>query len=702
MDYRGRHYPDDLPDEDPFEDRLRIDAGGVTPSEPEDRDPLPGEPPPRHGKPIGPMDMPPRPLVAEELDHDATALTGDYDAWAGRVRKVFYGDATGSMTGNEQEIQVERCSCEWGTNNDPSPYEIPMAASQPSSAYIAALPFPVRHDQVAYHVAVGDIVTVLTGRDGRAWFMSDELPFIGQVIMRAVTAADGAATAPPGSPNDGDIYIVNGVGTGAFAGHNNDIATYTAATTSWSFTDAQIFDRATVGATNYIFSGTTWGTSTYASASESNTGGAGILCLCVRRQALTGDPAGATFYGATRAALQDADSVNIDYDQVLVISPTNTAHGFRTGDYVVVERRGRYYFARPVRECFPAITTDAGPDGEDDYVTNHYWVKEEEHPVVYGAANAWTATPAVRSATDPSGSGGRFGRWVDAQNIAEPANGHWLPVGTRVLVYVVQHVTTGAHGYLFRALPWPCVEATYDPLATDNNYLYDANARAAPTADDITGDPSDGDHSWASGFMYRDANGKMNPWVVLDLTNYPTDSDIAGYFCYHATHDPLKTGGKTLPPGVDITGSVAGSDDWATGHMYVDAAGNLNPWICLDLSDYVDTGSFAASFCFHATYDPLGAGAKEVPAGTDVTGDPSNPYGNWVTGHMYYDASGKLNPWFSIDLGYSLPQGESIGDMLYWDGTKWVLLAAPVTGDFVLMSSGAAPYWTEVEEFACP
>jgi len=50
----------------------------------------------------------------------------------------------------------------------------------------------------------------------------------------------------------------------------------------------------------------------------------------------------------------------------------------------------------------------------------------------------------------------------------------------------------------------------------------------------------------------------------------------------------------------------------------------------------------------------------------------------------------------------AVPQGENTGDMLYWDGTKWVTLAAPSGGDFVLMSSGGAPYWQQVQEFECP
>jgi len=50
----------------------------------------------------------------------------------------------------------------------------------------------------------------------------------------------------------------------------------------------------------------------------------------------------------------------------------------------------------------------------------------------------------------------------------------------------------------------------------------------------------------------------------------------------------------------------------------------------------------------------------------------------------------------------AVPQGENTGDMLYWDGTKWLTLAAPSGGDFVLMSSGGAPYWQQVQEFECP
>lgn len=50
----------------------------------------------------------------------------------------------------------------------------------------------------------------------------------------------------------------------------------------------------------------------------------------------------------------------------------------------------------------------------------------------------------------------------------------------------------------------------------------------------------------------------------------------------------------------------------------------------------------------------------------------------------------------------ALPQGLDEGEMLYWDGLKWVILSPPASGDHVLMSSGGAPFWQQVQEFECP
>ena len=40
-------------------------------------------------------------------------------------------------------------------------------------------------------------------------------------------------TAPPGSPAEGSVYWVNGTGTGAWAGHDNQIGIYIAGAWYW-------------------------------------------------------------------------------------------------------------------------------------------------------------------------------------------------------------------------------------------------------------------------------------------------------------------------------------------------------------------------------------------------------------------------------------------------------------------------------------
>lgn len=47
-----------------------------------------------------------------------------------------------------------------------------------------------------------------------------------------------ALSAPPGSPADGQMWVVKAPGTGAWAGHNNAFARYRAASTSWQFYEA--------------------------------------------------------------------------------------------------------------------------------------------------------------------------------------------------------------------------------------------------------------------------------------------------------------------------------------------------------------------------------------------------------------------------------------------------------------------------------
>lgn len=85
-------------------------------------------------------------------------------------------------------------------------------------------------------------------------------------------------TAPPVSPVDGEAYLVKATGTGAWAGHDGDIALYIS--NAWAFKEAvvgmmlYVIDEAAA----IVFNGTTWdvlstgGTITAANASEVNTG----------------------------------------------------------------------------------------------------------------------------------------------------------------------------------------------------------------------------------------------------------------------------------------------------------------------------------------------------------------------------------------------------------------------------------------------
>src|SRR6185437_5644368 len=60
---------------------------------------------------------------------------------------------------------------------------------------------------------------------------NDAFAMLDAIVMLAVLDRD--LTAPPGSPSDGDRYLVKPTGTGLFAGHNNAIAHFTAG--DWSF-----------------------------------------------------------------------------------------------------------------------------------------------------------------------------------------------------------------------------------------------------------------------------------------------------------------------------------------------------------------------------------------------------------------------------------------------------------------------------------
>jgi len=305
-------------------------------------------------------------------------ILGPFDCWLGTVIRTGYTDATIPLTGQAQAIYVERVGVNWGTNNEPKGWKAPMVHAHPVLGRTEALPWPPRHDQVDGHVAVGDIVAVITGRDGRSYFFSDDLPFPAKVIKSA------------------------------------------------------------------------------ANSTESQAGGAGLWLLTVRRQSMA---------GGGLSDLLTAAGAEVECEGVLVMRATSQHHGYRCGDVVWVQKRGLYYYALGARETFMAYLVNEGPQTEGDFATNHYWAREFDATVTYaGLNNAWTATYADRAAVDPSGSGGRYGRWVDAVNWGEAAADHGLTVvvpgagpdpgtGTVVIVHVFADPDTGEPWYAFSRAP---------------------------------------------------------------------------------------------------------------------------------------------------------------------------------------------------------------------------------------------------------
>ena len=91
------------------------------------------------------------------------------------------------------------------------------------------------------------------------------------------------------------------------------------------------------------------------------------MSLCVRRQALGGDPDGDPWTGPSQADLQNADGTFVEYLGVKPYGPSNVHHGYRVGDSVLVTRRGRYFFCDCTGQVFIAKIHGGGPLGEDDF-----------------------------------------------------------------------------------------------------------------------------------------------------------------------------------------------------------------------------------------------------------------------------------------------------------------------------------------------
>ena len=69
-------------------------------------------------------------------------------------------------------------------------------------------------------------------------------------------------TAPPGSPSDGDTYIVGGSATGAWSTHDNKLARYSTKEAAWEFYTPKegwmVFSRASGDKDIFYYTGSAW------------------------------------------------------------------------------------------------------------------------------------------------------------------------------------------------------------------------------------------------------------------------------------------------------------------------------------------------------------------------------------------------------------------------------------------------------------
>lgn len=94
------------------------------------------------------------------------------------------------------------------------------------------------------------------GESGWNLEMDENLLVLDALVLLAVLSA--TTTAPPGSPSAGDRYIVPTGGTGAWSGHDEEIAQYSG--TAWNFYTPQEgwFCRAADTRQTWIFDSSNW------------------------------------------------------------------------------------------------------------------------------------------------------------------------------------------------------------------------------------------------------------------------------------------------------------------------------------------------------------------------------------------------------------------------------------------------------------
>lgn len=146
---------------------------------------------------------------------------------------------------------------------------------------------------------------------------------------------DKDLATPPGSPADGDSYIVAGSPTGAWTGHAKDIAFYMS--TAWEFVTPIEGTRAYVQDENarYEYSGSVWSSATdtaYAGGVQS----VPILAAAMTARTTTGAAAGSTETATNKIMLPtlDFDQSADEFAQFLFPMPKSWDEGTVTAQFI--------------------------------------------------------------------------------------------------------------------------------------------------------------------------------------------------------------------------------------------------------------------------------------------------------------------------------------------------------------------------------
>lgn len=169
------------PIDESWDRELRVQTGPLREQAPPDQ--MPEDPDAAGEMPETFTPSTPEPWAPDNLK--ASHIVGTGDCYLGEIG-YSYDAAVDSVKAQLGIIDVRRVQPWTDGDGVLTLGEIPPPLSSPNLALIQATPFPCV-DQAAYFGKPGEPVLVLTGRDGRAYYLPDTAPFIGVLQSRGST-----------------------------------------------------------------------------------------------------------------------------------------------------------------------------------------------------------------------------------------------------------------------------------------------------------------------------------------------------------------------------------------------------------------------------------------------------------------------------------------------------------------------------------